>query len=75
MHGRGGVHGWGGACVAGETVTAADGTHPTGMHSCYRRLRLLAVFLLDEKSVTLSMKISKIVRFFVRQKRSISKTT
>ena len=21
-------------CVAGETVTAADGTHPTGMHSC-----------------------------------------
>ena len=27
MHGRG-------ACVAGETATAADGTHPTGMHSC-----------------------------------------
>ena len=23
-----------GACVAGETATAADGTHPTGMHSC-----------------------------------------
>ena len=23
-----------GACVAGEIVTAADGTHPTGMHSC-----------------------------------------
>ena len=22
------------ACVAGETATAADGTHPTGMHSC-----------------------------------------
>ena len=21
-------------CVAGETVTAADSTHPTGMHSC-----------------------------------------
>ena len=31
--GKGGVHGKG-ACVAGETVTAADGTHPTGMHSC-----------------------------------------
>ena len=42
-----GVHGKGGACMAGgcvwwgvslcmagETTTAADGTHPTGMHSC-----------------------------------------
>ena len=27
--------GWGSvASVAGETATAADGTHPTGMHSC-----------------------------------------
>ena len=37
MHGRGmhggGVHGRK-ACVAGETATAADGTHPTAMHSC-----------------------------------------
>ena len=24
----------GGACVAGETATAAGGMHPTGMHSC-----------------------------------------
>ena len=24
-----------GGCVAGEMATAADGTHPTGMHSCY----------------------------------------
>ena len=24
-----------GASVAGETATEADGTHPTGMHSCY----------------------------------------
>ena len=24
----------GGVCVAGEAATAADGTHPTGMHSC-----------------------------------------
>ena len=30
--GRGGVAG--GACVARETATAEDGTHPTGMHSC-----------------------------------------
>ena len=28
-------HAWQGeACVAGETATAVDGTHPTGMHSC-----------------------------------------
>ena len=32
MHGKG-VCGGGGACVAGETATAADGTHLTGMHS------------------------------------------
>ena len=32
---RGGMHGKGeGAYVAGETTSAADGTHPTGMHSC-----------------------------------------
>ena len=30
----GGVRGGGGAFVAGETATAVDGTHPTGMHSC-----------------------------------------
>ena len=29
----GGGGGLGVACVAGETATAADGTHPTGMHS------------------------------------------
>ena len=42
MHGRG-VHGggkdvwhaWQGACVAGETATAADSMHLTGMHSYY----------------------------------------
>ena len=28
--------GWGAvACVAGETATAAGGTHPTRMHSCW----------------------------------------
>ena len=32
----------GGACVAGEMATAADGTHPTGMHSCLLLLRSLA---------------------------------
>ena len=30
----GGVHGRGG-CVTEEMATAADDTHPTGMHSCY----------------------------------------
>ena len=37
MHGRGCVawgHAWQGACMAGESATAAGGTHPTGMHSC-----------------------------------------
>ena len=34
MHGRGGMPGGGGACVAGEMATAADGMHPTEMHSC-----------------------------------------
>ena len=31
-----GGHAWQGegACVSGETATAVDGTHPTGMHSC-----------------------------------------
>ena len=28
-----GVHSRG-TCVAGETATAVDGTHPTGLHSC-----------------------------------------
>ena len=26
-----------GACVAGETATAVDGTHPTGMDSCFKK--------------------------------------
>ena len=26
--------GGGEMCVAGETATAVDGTHPTGTHSC-----------------------------------------
>ena len=34
--GCGGGHaGWGGASVARETATAAEGTYPTGMHPCY----------------------------------------
>ena len=33
--GGGGMPGGGGACLAVETETAADGMHPTGMHSCF----------------------------------------
>ena len=36
--GGGAWHAWHGCvcvCVAGETATVADGTHPTGMHSCF----------------------------------------
>ena len=32
----GGMHG-GRVYMAGETAPAADGTHPTGMHSCFYR--------------------------------------
>ena len=35
MCGRGVCVVGGKACAAGEMATAADGTHPTGMHSCY----------------------------------------
>ena len=45
----GGGCAWQGTCVAGdggmhgrETATAADDTHPTGMHSC---LKIRSVFL------------------------------
>ena len=48
MHGKGhawwgrmcgrGVHGVGPACMAGETTTVADGTHPIGMHSCLQSI-------------------------------------
>ena len=34
----GGMRSRGGAYVAGDTVTAAHGTHPTGMHSCLARV-------------------------------------
>ena len=30
----GGMFGGGGVYIAGDTTTAADSTHPTGMHSC-----------------------------------------
>ena len=37
---RGDMHSGGicdtGSCVAAETVTAADGTHPTEVHSCLK---------------------------------------
>ena len=35
MHGRGCVAG-GHACMVGEMATAADGTHPAGIHSCHK---------------------------------------
>ena len=33
---KGGCAWPGGGCVAGETATAAGGTHPTEMHSCVK---------------------------------------
>ena len=36
MHAKEGGCAWHrGAFVAGQPATAADGTHPTGMHSCF----------------------------------------
>ena len=57
LHG-GGMCGWGvgmhgkGACVAGERATAAEGTHLTGMHSCFTifpaySVQLFVVFYLE----------------------------
>ena len=49
VHGRGLCMGQGhvwrghalwGTCVAGETATAAEGTHPTGMHSCHTNIEI-----------------------------------
>ena len=33
---HGGGHAWWRVYIVGETATAADATHPTGMHSCSR---------------------------------------
>ena len=35
LNGRRGVRGRG-VCMVGEMAIEADGTHPTGMHSCLR---------------------------------------
>ena len=43
---QGGVHGRG-ACMAGEMATAVDGTHPTGMHSCFIAVVTKFVFEID----------------------------
>ena len=40
--GAGGMRGTGG-CVAVETAIAADGTHPTGMHSCFNSKIVLQI--------------------------------
>ena len=41
----GGLHVWQRGCVAGEMATAADGTHSTGIHSCYVCFRLSCLYL------------------------------
>ena len=43
----------GGACMAGETASAADGTHPTGMYS-FCVLNILNMFykLFQEFGIT-----------------------
>ena len=36
MHGKWGAWQGRGACMAGEMATAAGGTHPNGIHSCFK---------------------------------------
>ena len=52
MHWGGGcVRGGGrGACVVGETATAADGTYPTGMNSCFQFNFDLTLLRLSERT-------------------------
>ena len=62
MHGRGacmvGGHAWQGACMAGEgcvagdTATAADGTHPTGMHALFWGFLAIQKHFLPQNSST-----------------------
>ena len=42
---EGGAYMAGGACMVGEIATAADGTHPTGMRSCF------LIFLLSSHKI------------------------
>ena len=53
-------HAWrgGGACVAGETATAADGTHPTGMHSCSLQNFYHLSSYLEQNSPLVNMEVS-----------------
>ena len=44
MHGGEGACVAGGACMVGETATAAEGTHPTGLYSCLSLLPLQLSF-------------------------------
>ena len=55
-----GGHVWQGVClcVAGETATAADGTHPTRMHSCCA-LFLLFMYIIENNHIC----IIKFIKF------------
>ena len=55
MHGRG--HVWG-VCVTGQTATAADGTYPTGILSCF-----IIVFVICMVSCKISHKNSGHIDF------------
>ena len=46
MHGRR-VHAWWGACMAGQTATAAYGMHPNGMHSCVKEQYVCVICIVN----------------------------
>ena len=63
MHGKRGA--WqggegGGRGVTGEAATAADGTHPTGMHSCIKYIALI--------------NSSKVIRYYYQPSHLYTKT-
>ena len=61
-----------GACMAGEMATAADGMHPTGMHSCFNFVVSLFLVLFLRKSLTVTICIGEFVKLilFVHKKTS-----
>ena len=40
-----------GACMAGETATAVDSVHPTGMHSCTKKFFMIISLIIEHLSI------------------------
>ena len=64
MSGRG--HAWGGACAAGDTASAADGTHSTGMHSCFQIFSLFVWIGVNGSQAELFFKWNQLVPVVIK---------